>query len=105
MYQVSAGKAFVKGYEIDKISTQQLECPKPRNAKFLKSQGINYNTGGTLEVDRVNGSPVIGIGNTYVVSLRDQRTNATQPNTTAVTNLPGKEIGQARVYDLSLIHI
>ena len=102
MYQVSAGKAFVKGYEIDKISTQQLECPKPRNAKFLKSQGINYNTGGTLEVDRVNGSPVIGIGNTYVVSLRDQRTNATQPNTTAVTNLPGKEIGQARVYDTSL---
>ena len=100
LYQVSAGKAFVKGYEINKISTQQLECPKPRNAKFLKSQGINYNTGGTLEVDRVNGSPVIGIGNTYVVSLRDQRQGV--KSAANIISAPGNEIGVARIYDAAL---
>ena len=100
IYQVSAGKAFVKGYEIDKIATEQLDCPKPRNAKFLKSQGINYNTGATLEVDRVTGSPKIGIGNTYIVSLRDQRQGTA--SAANVMSAPGTEIGVARVYDFAL---
>ena len=100
LYQISAGKAFVKGYEIDKISTHQLECPKPRSAKFLKSQGINYNTGGTLSVDRVNGAPVIGIGNTYVVSLRDQRQGV--KSAANIISAPGNEIGVARIYDAAL---
>ena len=34
-----------------------------------------------------------------MVSLRDQRTNTTQPGS---ANLPGKEIGQARIYDFAL---
>ena len=40
--------------------------------------------------------PQIGIGNTYIVSLRDQRIGS------ALTTAGGSEIGVARVYDFAL---
>ena len=95
-YQISPGKAFVKGYEIETISPTFLDLPKPRTTKTLENQSLNYNTGPTLKLNRVYGSPTIGIGNTYVLSLRDQRVESAQ------TTAPGKEIGVARVYDFKL---
>jgi hypothetical protein len=95
-YQISPGKAFVKGYEIETISPTFLDLPKPRTTKTLENQSLNYNTGPTLKLNRVYGSPTIGIGNTYVLSLRDQRVGSAQ------TTAPGKEIGVARVYDFKL---
>jgi hypothetical protein len=47
-------------------------------------------------LNRVFGSPTIGIGNTYVLSLRNERVGTSQ------TTAPGKEIGVARVYDFRL---
>ncbi len=47
-------------------------------------------------MNRVFGSPTIGIGNTYVLSLRNERVGTSQ------TTAPGKEIGVARVYDFRL---
>jgi len=96
IYQISPGKAFVRGYEIETISPTFLDSPKPRTTKTLENQAINYNTGSTLKLNRVYGSPTIGIGNTYVLSLRDQRVGSAQ------TTAPGKEIGVARVYDFRL---
>ena len=96
IYQISPGKAFVKGYEIETISPTFLDLPKPRTTKTLENQSLNYNTGPTLKLNRVYGSPTIGIGNTYVLSLRDQRVGSAQ------TTAPGKEIGVARVYDFKL---
>jgi hypothetical protein len=96
VYQVSPGKAFVRGYEIETISSTFLDLPKPRTTKTLDNLAINYNTGPTLKLNRVYGSPTIGIGNTYVLSLRDQRVGSAQ------TTAPGKEIGVARVYDFRL---
>ena len=96
VYQISPGKAFVRGYEIETISTTFLDVPKPRTTKTLENQAINYNTGPTLILNRVYGSPVIGIGNTYVLSLRNERVGI------ASTTAPGKEIGLARVYDFRL---
>ena len=96
IYQISPGKAFVKGYEIETISPTFLDLPKTRTTKTLENQSINYNTGPTLKLNRVYGSPTIGIGNTYVLSLRDQRVGSAQ------TTAPGKEIGVARVYDFRL---
>ncbi len=40
----------------------------------------------------------IGIGNTYIVSLRDQRSNGLP----GAANISGEEIGVARVYDFAL---
>ena len=64
--------------------------------KLSKQQQINYKTGETLKLNRVYGSPSIGIGNTYVLSLRDSRVGVSSEQTA------GKEIGLARVYDFKL---
>jgi hypothetical protein len=96
VYQISPGKAFVRGYECETISSTFLDCPKPRTTKTLENQSLNYNTGPTLKLNRVYGSPKIGIGNTYVLSLRDSRVGSDQKVSS------GKEIGVARVYDFRL---
>ena len=96
VYQISPGKAFVRGYEVETISPVFLDCPKPRTTATINNIAINYNTGSTLTLNRVYGSPVIGIGNTYFVSLRDSRVGV------ASTTPAGKEIGVARVYDFRL---
>ena len=96
VYKLSPGKAYVRGYEIESSSPVFLDCPKPRTTKTLEGQNIIYNTGATLKLNRTYGNPTIGIGNTYILSLRDQRGTADQ------TVVPGSEIGLARVYDYSL---
>jgi hypothetical protein len=96
LYQVSPGKAFVRGYEIETISSIFLDVPKPRTTKTLKNQSINYETGSTLKLNRVYGAPTIGIGNTYILSLRNSRVGVSS------TSSPGKEIGVSRVYDFKL---
>jgi len=96
IYQISPGKAIVRGYEVETISPTFLDVEKPRTVKTLENQSINYNTGPTLSLNNVKGSPTIGIGNTYVLSLRSERVG------TSNTIAPGKEIGVARVYDFKL---
>ncbi len=96
LYQISPGRAFVKGYDIETISSTYLDFQKPRTTLSLDDQGINYNTGATLKLNNAYGSPQIGIGNTYVLSLRDTRVGS------AATLPAGKEIGLARVYDFDL---
>jgi hypothetical protein len=96
IYQISPGKAIVRGYEVETISTTFLDVDKPRTTKTLENQSINYNTGPALSLNNVYGAPVIGIGNTYVLSLRNERVG------TSNTIASGKEIGVARVYDFKL---
>ena len=96
LYQVSPGKAFVKGYEVETISSTYIDAPKPRTSKRLESQGVAYKTGNSVRLNNVYGAPQIGIGNTYIVSLRDQRQGSGQ------INVGGEEIGVARVYDFAL---
>jgi hypothetical protein len=96
IYQLSPGKAIVRGYEVKTISPQFLDVEKPRTTKTLENQSINYNTGSTLTLNNVRGTPIIGIGNTYILSLRDERVG------TSNQIAPGKEIGVARVYDFGL---
>jgi hypothetical protein len=96
LYKISPGKAYIKGYEIETVSTVYLDVNKPRTTRTIKNQNIIYNTGPTLQVNRVYRSPTIGIGNTYFVSLRDQRVGSSSET------LPGNEVGVARVYDFKL---
>ena len=96
LYAVSPGKAFVKGYEVRTLDTSYVSFPKPRDAALLENQAINYNTGVTVRANNIKGDPPeIGIGNTYIVSLRDQRAGVS-------TDAPGEEIGLARIYDCAL---
>ena len=96
VYQVSPGKAFVKGYEIETISSEFVDCPKTRTTKRLESQAVNYRTGKSLRLNTVTGTPTVGTGNTYIVSLRSERLG---DNT---FKMAGQEIGLARVYDHAL---
>ena len=96
LYKVSPGKAYVKGYEIETLNTTWIDVNKPRTTKILEDQSIIYNTGLSVKLNRVYRAPTIGIGNTYYLSLRDQRVGTSQEIA------PGNEIGLARVYDYRL---
>ena len=95
-YKFSPGKAYIQGYEVETISPTFIDFEKPRTTKTLEDQSLNYVTGPTYTLNRVSGSPVIGIGTNYTVSLRDSRIGV------AGTTAAGKEIGLARVYDFAL---
>ena len=86
--QVSPGKAYVKGYKIERIATSFLDVPKPRTTKTIEQEAVTYETGDPLFVNNVFGSPSLGIGTTATVSLLDKRRGGS-----------GSEIGLARLYD------
>lgn len=94
-YKVSPGKAYIKGYETELFTSTISDFEKPRTTKTLNTQSVIYSTGATYSLNRVYGSPSVGIS-TYVVSLRDSRVGTNQ------YSAAGKEIGVARVYDFAL---
>jgi hypothetical protein len=95
IYKISPISAFVQGYEIN-TGTKLVDFAKPRTTKYLENQELNYYTGPTLTLNRVYGSPFVGISTSYALSLRDSRVGTSQ------IIAPGKEIGLARVYDFAL---
>ena len=86
--QVSPGKAYVKGYSIEKIATSFIDVPKPRTTRTVEQEAVSYTTGDPLFVNNVFGSPSLGIGTTATVSLLNKRRGGS-----------GSEIGLARLYD------
>ena len=96
--KISSGKAYVKGYEIETSSPTFIDIEKPRTTNDVDEESLSYNTGSTFKLNRVFRTPApgIGIGNTYVVSLRDERCGSDQ------NDAPGTEVGLARVYDFRL---
>ena len=94
--RISPGKAYVRGYEIETISPVFIDVPKPRTTRTIENQFFPYSTGPTLKLNSVYRSPTVGVGNTYILSLRDQRVGVNSETA------PGKEIGLARVFDFRL---
>ena len=47
VYKISPGKAYVRGYEIDKNTHSYLDCPKPRTTNTAENQAINFGFGPT----------------------------------------------------------
>jgi hypothetical protein len=92
--QISPGKAYVRGSEIEKISTTSLDIVKPRTTKFEENISLPIRVGNTVKVDNVYGSPIIGFSSTHTLSLLDRR---------LTDGLIGSAstIGLARVYDFS----
>ena len=96
IYKISPGKAYVKGYEIEMLNPTFIDAPKTRDTKLIEDQSIIYNTGPTYKLNSVYRTPTVGIGSTYVLSLRSERQGSNQENAA------GNEIGYARVYDFRL---
>lgn len=94
--KISSGKAYVNGYSVETTAPTFIDVEKPRTTETVNGEALQYNTGTTLKLNRVYGMPTIGIGNTYIVSLRDSLTDGDQ------TVADGEEIGLARIYDFRL---
>ena len=94
--RVSPGKAYVRGYEVETISPAFIDVPKPRTTRTIENTFFPYSTGPTLKLNSVFRSPTVGVGNTYILSLRDQRVGLNSETA------PGKEIGLPRVFDFRL---
>jgi hypothetical protein len=95
-YIVSPGKAYITGYETELLAPTIIDFEKPRTTNTLTNQSIIYSTGATYSLNRVYGSPSLGISTSFTVSLRDSRLGENQYTSS------GKEIGIARVYDFAL---
>jgi len=106
VYKISPGKAYIKGYDIETLTTTFIDFEKPRTVKTIQNDAVRYLTGSTYSLNRVYGSPNINMSSPFTVSLRDARVGTSQTNPSIVglaqTIAPGKEIGLARVYDFAL---
>ena len=91
--QVSSGKAYVRGYEVEKIATTSLDILKPRTTKTLENQSVPIRVGTSIKITNIKGTPTTGFSNDAKIKLVDQRLAVNKFSTT------GTIIG------LSLIHI
>ncbi len=92
--QISSGKAYVKGYEVEKVGSTSLDNNKPRTTQRKENVSVPIRIGNTIQVENLYGAPTIGFNNTYTVELKDQRLDDD-----GLTQ--GNVIGNARVYDFS----
>ncbi len=92
--KISPGKAYVEGYEIEKISPTLIDIEKPRTSREIQNYSLTFNAAASVNVDNVYGSPRVGLTTSDVIQLSDSRVNNSSPST-----LPGNQIGVARLYD------
>ena len=89
--KVSPGKAYVRGFDIEKPTTTILDLDKARDTKKIDNSSVPFQMGSLMQVDNVSGTPVVGINNNTKVYLNTFRKNST-------TVGAGVTVGTARVY-------
>ena len=92
--KVSPGKAYVRGFDVEKTATTILDLEKPRDTSRVLDSSVPFEMGNLLKVNNVSGTPVVGIDNNYIIYLNSKRKNST-------TVGAGDTIGKARVYSYS----
>ena len=93
--QISPGKAYVKGYEVETLITVNADLEKPRTTETVSDITVPFSLGNQVELNNVYGTIPVGFGTTSQVTLYSQRT--------VTPGLPaGIPIGVGRVYDLKL---
>ena len=83
---ISSGKAYVKGYDIEKVSTTILDVEKPRDTENIKNVTVPFEMGNILRVNNVTGLAKVR----ETVALYSQ------------FGCIGEQIGEARVYSFNL---
>mgnify|MGYP001294146206 CR=1 FL=1 len=91
--KVSPGKAYVRGYDIERPVSTILDIEKPRDKKEIELSSVPFKFGNKFQLNNVNGTPKLGINIANTISLSNQR--KTTANAIAIT---GTEIGRAKVY-------
>jgi hypothetical protein len=94
--QISPGKAYVKGYEIEKISSTYLDVRKPEVSKTIDVYNLPFRAGNKVLLNNISGSPSVGFGTIATLSLRNERVGI------ASLTAAGNEIGKARCYDFKV---
>lgn len=87
------GKAYVKGYEIEKIATEYVPVPKARTSVLQENQVIRATVGNYILVNNLYG--LVDVNNFEQIQLHSRLT--TTPGTSA-----GAQIGTARVRNVEL---
>jgi len=87
----SPGKAYVKGYDIEKTGVEIVDVSKPRTKQTISSVNIPFEMGNLLRVNNVTGSPK----QKQEVYLQSRRKNST-------TVAAGSTIGSARIYSFNV---
>jgi hypothetical protein len=93
--QISPGKAYVKGYEVETLLTINADLEKPRTTETVKNITVPFSLGNQIEINNVYGTIPVGFNSTSTITLYSQRTQT--PG--VVSGIP---IGVGRVYDLKL---
>ena len=91
--KLSPGKAYVRGYDIEKTVTSIIDVKKPRETVDNPQQTVNLQLGNLFRLNNTFGTPK----QNAAIELHDVRRDAgtTSPTSTSL-------IGQARVYNYSL---
>ena len=96
--QISPGKAYVRGYEIEKVSTSSVDVVKPRTTKLKENIAVPIRVGNYVNVNSITGAPAIGFSTS--INLLDRRLNTNNNNGKNEGQATGAVvIGKARVYD------
>tara|TARA_R100000030_G_scaffold41449_2_gene31099 strand:+ start:13475 stop:20908 length:7434 start_codon:yes stop_codon:yes gene_type:complete len=106
--KVSAGTAYVRGYDIDLVGSTVVDVEKPRTTKTIPTSQIPFTMGSLLRVNNVSGVPYINIGDTSganttdsnIIELYKERRNHNGSNNITDQATAGltTKIGEARVY-------
>ena len=91
--QISSGKAYVRGYEIDKVGSTSVDVLKPRTTKLEENISVPIRIGKSMNITNVLGSPTIGF-NAASLKLLDRRLLESRQRDTGAT-----VIGDVRPYD------
>ena len=92
--KVSPGKAYVRGYDIERPATTVLDINKPRDKKTIENSSVPFRLGTLFQVNRAAGTPKIGLDGSGTIGLFDERKGSTNNATSGA----GTQIGDARVY-------
>lgn len=104
--KVSAGTAYVKGFDIDLVGTTVVDVEKPRTIKRVDGALVPFAMGSLLKVNNVHGVPYINIGasisgaqttQSNIIELYNRRRDSTG-GAAGTAGGGGLKIGEARVY-------
>lgn len=87
----SPGKAYVRGYDIEKTGVEIVDVAKPRTKQSVSSANIPFEMGNLIRVNNISGAPK----QKEVVYFQSRRKNSTSV-------AAGSTIGSARIYAFNL---
>jgi len=104
--KVSAGTAYVRGFDIDLVGGAVVDVPKPRTTKKVDGSLVPFSMGSLLRVNNVYGVPYLNIGasesgtqttQANIIELYNRRRDASGDGP-GTAGGGGIKIGEARVY-------